>query len=424
MALEYLDRRRRAAQVAWALTDEVVLIGAGDPIHIPGRADLTYPFTAHSEYFYLTDRAAPGGVLAFDPLEGWLDFVAPVTEADRLWSGAAPGDPEALTTDLLVDWLATRRPRSIIWLGAAPAGATADAGDTEELRFALSAVRRPKDPEELKRMRTAERATSAAFAAIVPLLQDGITERAAQIELEAAAQRHGGDAMAYDTIIGSGPNSAVLHFPPSARAMRTRDLVLIDAGAEYRGYASDITRTFVVGGRLDSQQQELHALVHAAERAAIERCVAGTEWRDVHLTAALVIAEGLIDQGILRGRPTSLIESGAVSMFFPHGVGHLVGLGVRDAGGILAERRLEPPPFPNLRINLPLRPGFVVTVEPGIYFVPAILQDPQRRRRHRDEVAWDRVDGMLEFGGIRIEDNVLIGEAGHEVLTADVPVLG
>jgi Xaa-Pro aminopeptidase len=421
---EQLARRRRAAQNAWALTDQVVLIGAGDPIHIPGRADVTYPFRAHSEYFYLTDRAAPGGVLAFDPLEGWLDFVAPVTEADRLWSGARPGDPETLTTNLLDDWLATRRPRSIVWLGAAPAGAAADIGHAEELRFALSTVRRPKDPEELDRMRTAERATSAAFAAIVPLLADGITERAAQIELEAAAQRNGGDAMAYDTIIGSGPNSAVLHSPPSPRVMHTGDLVLIDAGAEYRGYASDITRTFAVGGRLDSRQQELHALVHAAERAAIERCTAGTEWRDVHLTAALVIAEGLVDQGILRGRPASLIESGALSMFFPHGVGHLVGLGVRDAGGILAERRQEPAPFPNLRINLPLLPGFVVTVEPGIYFVPAILQDPERRVRHHDEVAWDRVDGMLGFGGIRIEDNVLIGADGHEVLTADVPVLG
>jgi Xaa-Pro aminopeptidase len=145
---------------------------------------------------------------------------------------------------------------------------------------------------------------------------------------------------------------------------------------------------------------------------------------DVHLTAGRVIAEGLVALGLLRGEPTALLESGAVWLFFPHGIGHLVGLGVRDAGGPLRERRDTPSPIANLRINLPLQPGFVVTVEPGIYFVPAILQDRERRARHRDAVNWDRVDRMLGFGGIRIEDNVHITPDGHEILTADVPVLG
>jgi Xaa-Pro aminopeptidase len=253
---------------------------------------------------------------------------------------------------------------------------------------------------------------------------DGATERQAQIELEAAALRHGGDAMAYDTIIAGGPNSAVLHFLPTSRPMRSGELVLIDAGAEYRGYDSDVTRTYPVDGEFNSEQRELHALVRAACLAATERCAAGTEWRDVHLTAALVIAEGLVSIGILRGRPEALVEQSAVSLFFPHGIGHLVGLGVRDAAEPLADRRDEPPPFPNLRINLPLRPGMVVTVEPGIYFVPALLQDPEQRRRHRDAVAWDRVDGMLDFGGIRIEDNVLVTDDGHEVLSSEVPLLG
>ena len=141
---------------------------------------------------------------------------------------------------------------------------------------------------------------------------------------------------------------------PPTGALRNGDLVLIDAGAEYRGYASDITRTYPVGGRLSPEQQELHALVHAAERAAIERCVPGTEWVDVHLTAAQVIAEGLVAFGLLRGEPSALVESGAAWLFFPHGIGHLVGLGVRDAGGPLRERRDTPSPIANLRINLPL----------------------------------------------------------------------
>jgi Xaa-Pro aminopeptidase len=112
-----------------------------------------------------------------------------------------------------------------------------------------------------------------------------------------------------------------------------------------------------------------------------------------------------------------------VWLFFPHGIGHLVGLGVRDAGPGLPRRGGDPPPVETLRLDMALRPGMVVTVEPGVYFVPAILQDPKRRARHPDQVDWDRVDRMLEFGGIRIEDNVLITERGHEVITGDVPVL-
>ena len=417
-------RRRRAAVVeAWDLIDQIVLIGAGEPIHRPGRDDATYRYEAHSEYYYLTDRNRPGGVLAFDPREGWTEFIAPVTASERLWSGAPDMEPEAPTTHALDAWSAARRGRPVAWLGVPPADARADDELVRELRFGLADVRRRKDEIELERMRVAERATRAAFAAVVPLLREGVSEREAQVELEAEAQRHGAEAMAYDTIVGSGPNSAVLHFSPGSRRFRAGELVLIDAGAQYLGYASDITRTYPVGGRLDSEQQELHALVHQAERAAIEGCLAGVEWRDVHRTAGLVIAEGLASFGLLRGDPESLVHSGAVWLFFPHGIGHLVGLGIRDAGGTpLRRRQNDPKPFPHLRLDLPLEPGMVVTVEPGIYFVRALLSDPDKRREHHDQVNWDRVDKMLDFGGIRIEDNVLITDNGYEVITADVPI--
>ena len=422
-----LDRRRSAVAAEWGLVDEIVLIGAGDPIGVPGRGDRTYPFHAHSEYYYLTDRNHPGGVLAFDPEEGWFDFVAEVTEDDRLWSGATEGDPGGVPLGQLPVWLGARRERSVGCLGAplsAELEVVSDAALSADLRLALDVVRRPKDEVELERMRVAARATSAAFAAAVPVLVAGSTERSVQVELELAAMRAGADAMAYDTIVGAGTNSAVLHFMPTDRRLNDGDLVLIDAGADYRQYASDITRTYPVGGQLSSEQAELHAVVHAAERASIDRCVPGTEWVDVHMTAAHVIAEGLVAFGVLRGEPSALVESGAVWLFFPHGIGHLVGLGVRDAAGPLPSRRDTPSPVKNLRINLPLEPGYVVTVEPGVYFVPAILQDSERRARHRDAVDWDRVDSLLDFGGIRIEDNVLITAGAHEILTADVPVLG
>jgi Xaa-Pro aminopeptidase len=421
---QQLRRRRATVAAEWGRHDAVVLIGAGGLIPRPGRDDSTYRFEAHSEYYYMTDRNRPGGVLAFDPGEGWVDFLAPVTASDRLWSGASAADVDGPTTDDLGGWLAARSGRPIGWLGSAPADAQFDAGVAEELRFGLSRVRRQKDPLELERMRVAQRATRAGFAVAVPLLQEEVSEREVQIELEAEAFRHGAEAMAYETIIGGGTNSAVLHFAPSSRQFRIGELVLIDAGAQYLGYASDITRTYPVGGQLDPAQRELHSIVHQAQRAAIDRCQPGVEWRDVHLSAALVIAEGLVSYGILRGSPESLVDSGAVWLFFPHGIGHLVGLGIRDAGGTPApERRGNPKPYPNLRIDLPLQPGMVVTVEPGIYFVPALLDDPDRRQQHRDDVNWNLVERMRDFGGIRIEDNILIADGDHEIITADVPLL-
>ncbi len=421
---QQLTRRRSAVADAWNLSDQVVLIGAGGLIHRPGRADVTYRFEAHSEYYYLTDRNRPEGVLAFDPQTGWVDFVPPITADDRLWSGVPAGDPEGPTTNDLGAWLKARRNRPVAWLGSPPAQADSDQALADELRFALDRVRRPKDEVELERMRAAEQATRAAFAVAVGLINEGVSERQVQIELEAEAYRHGADSMAYDTLVGGGPNSAVLHFAPTQRRFKAGELVLIDAGGEYLGYASDITRTYPVGGQLDPRQQELHSLVHGAQQAAIAACQPGVEWRDIHRTAALHIAAGLVDLGLLRGDPDARVDDGTIWLFFPHGIGHLVGLGVRDAGGPLAERRDHPKPYPNLRIDLPLEPGMVVTVEPGVYFVGALLADPDNRRSYRDQVDWSRVDGMLDFGGIRLEENVLITADGPEVITADVPLLG
>jgi Xaa-Pro aminopeptidase len=417
-----LARRRSALADAWGLSDEVVLIGAGPPVGMPGRYDRTYPFHAHLEYLYLTDRERPGGVLAFDPGEGWVDFVVPITRAERLWEGADESEP-AGTTPLgeLPGWLTKRDGRRVALLGARFDGAPAhDKAFADELRRSLNHLRRPKDELELERMRVAERATAAGFARLVELIEPGRSERELQIELEAEFFRGGADALAFDTIVASGPNSAVLHFPPTGRKLRAGELVLVDAGAEFRGYDSDITRTYPVSGELIAEQQELYDIVKLAGEGATKRCLPGTEFRDVHRSAQLVIAAGLAGLGLLRGRSEDLVESEAVSVFFPHGVGHLVGLGIRDAGEALPGRQRDE--FPPLRVDLPLLPGYVTTIEPGVYFVPALLNDPGLREKNRDEVNWEKAETMIGFGGIRIENNVLVTEDGYKVLTADVPL--
>ena len=421
---EQLERRRRLSVERWDLGDGVVVIGAGMPVPVPGRADRTYPFRAHSEYLYLTDRERPGGVLAYDPHEGWADFVVPVSREERLWGGAHTGDDEGRPIAELGPWLEARAGRPVVCLGAPPREVASNADLEARLRSALNRIRRQKDAVELERMRRAEAATRAGFADLVPLIRPGISERELQIELEASFFRNGADALAFDTIVGSGPNAAVLHAVPTLRRPEAYELVLVDAGGEYRGYASDVTRTYPASGDFTSEQAELHALVQRALVAAAERCIPGTEFVDVHRTAALVIAEGLVDFGLLRGNPESIVERGAQAIFFPHGIGHMVGLGVRDAGEVLPGRKRPENEFPRLRIDLPLEAGHVVTIEPGVYVVPALVNDGEFRERYGDAVDWERAERMLTFGGIRIEQNVLVTEDEPEVLTADIPVAG
>jgi Xaa-Pro aminopeptidase len=407
-----IERRRTAAAGAWDAGDAVVLVAAGDEIPVPGRGDRTYPYRAHSEYLYLTDRERPGGVLAFDPGEGWIEFVVPVTAEELLWTGLE-GDREGVPDgtrprDELEGWLAGRPVRRL--------GATTDPDDA--LRNELIRVRRPKDDDELERMRIAAEATRAGFAELAAMVAPGRTERELQVALEAAFLREGGDFLAFESIVAAGDHSAVLHFAPTGRKLEAGQLLLVDAGAEFRGYASDVTRTYAVGGELDAQQRIVWETVLRAGEAAIAACGPGVEWREVHRTAALVTAEGLVELGVLRGAPETLVESGAVTLFFPHGVGHMVGLGVRDAGYASDEAREPAPGLPRLRLDIPLQPRHAWTVEPGIYFVAPLLA----RHRDRRDVDWDRVDDLLGLGGVRIEHNVLITEDGCDVLTAAIPV--
>ena len=412
MTSAFLERRRAATAATWNLDSGVVLVVAGDEIPVPGRGDRAYPFRAHSEYLYLADRERPGGVLAYAPADCWVEFVVPVTAEELLWTGLE-GDHEGVpegTRPLgeLEAWVGDRSVRRL--------GAAADAD--VELRDGLIRVRRPKDDVELARMRIAAEATRAGFEELVPLIASGRTERELQVALEAAFLRNGGDFLAFETIVAAGDHAAVMHFSPTARKLRDGDLLLVDAGAEHRGYASDVTRTYAVGGTFTAEQALVHDTVRRAGETAIASCRPGTEWHDVHRAAALVVAEGLVELGVLRGSPETLVESGAATLFFPHGVGHPVGLGVRDTGAASDEAREPVPGLPRIRVDIALQPRQAWTVEPGIYIVPPLLA----RERGRDDVDWDRLDELDGFGGVRLEQNVLITDDGCELLTAAVPL--
>ncbi len=416
----HLEERRKRIAAAWGLRDEIVLIAAGEPLLIPGTGDQHYPFRSHPEYFYLTDRECPGGVLAYDPRDGWTDFVPDVTERERVWEGGtqAPGTSLAL----LGAWLVERRGRALALLGCDLPGFRGDAARSAALREQMTHARRPKDAVEIARIREAARATAAGYEAARPVIRPGASERSIALELETGFRRAGADGPGYHTIVGSGPHAAVLHFMPTARVLGQGELLLIDAAAAVGRYCCDVTRTYPGAGAFTPRQRDLHALVLGVEERAVARCVPGMEYVDVHLEAAREFAAGLVELGLLRGGVDELIERGAVEIFFPHGIGHFVGLGVRDAGGKLPGR--EPRTEPGYRLqrtDLPLQPGYVITIEPGIYFIPALLSSAERRAKFGDLVAWEEAERWIPEGGVRIEDTVLVTASVPENLTAAIP---
>ncbi len=415
--------RRERIAAALPLGEAILLVGAGEPIPLPENSDQTYPFRSHAEYFYLTAEECAGGVVAFDPQAApdrrWISFVPAVTEAERIWEGRTQIEGEPLAH--LPAWLEARRSRRMAALGAGVAGANSDPELNGRIREALRHARRPKDELELDAVRRAVTATACGFAQLRRALVPGVTERALQIELEAGFFRHGGQRTGYGTIVGSGPNAAVLHFEPTVRAVQSGEFVLVDAGAEVERYTADVTRTYVAG-EPSAFQRDFYQAVLEAERRAITRCVVGAEWKAIHLAAAVDLTTALVELGLLRGSPQSLVEREAHTLFFPHGIGHMVGLGVRDASGLLPGRTRDPrPSLQSLRMDLPLAPGYLVTIEPGLYFIPALLNDPGRRARFAPDVNWERAGQYLSLGGVRIEDNILVTAEGPEVLTEAIP---
>jgi Xaa-Pro aminopeptidase len=429
------DRRARAL-AAWRegnVLDHPIVIAAGDPISIPGGQDQTYRFRAHPDYRWLTGRNRPGGMLVFDPREGWFDFVAEVGEAERIWEGVEPEiEPGARPLGEFARWWSERASTPIALVGAVGA-ARADGRSGDAVRSAtccelLAHARRAKDAVELALLRRAAAATAVGFEAAREAIRPGATERSVQIALESAMFTAGCDETGYGTLVGSGPNAAVLHFAPSARRIESDELVLVDAGGAIDGYTADVTRTFGANGPPQGERRALYDAVLAAQIRAIERCRPGIAWRDVHRAAAVDLADGLRSMGVLRTSAEDAVESEAIALFFPHGVGHMVGLGVRDAGGRLPGVPSHGPVAgARLRVELPLAPGYAMTVEPGLYFIAALLRDPVRRERFGAHVRWDVVDRLLALdgrgiGGVRIEDDVVVASDGPPiVLTAAIP---
>ncbi len=363
-------------------------------IYVPGRAPKLLFFQAN-DYWH---QPAPLPRL-------------PWTERVELVSIAAPGDAPA-------HWQKLGR---VAFIGAAPVFGEVDplAVNPAELLTRLHYERAVKTDYELACIRQANRIGAQGHQAALAAFRAGASEYTAHMRyLEACQQRE--EEMPYNNIVAYNEHAAVLHYQhldrTTARPLRS---FLIDAGAQFRGYAADITRTYAAASGAFA---DLIAATDEAQLLLCEEIVAGRDYRAVHLTAHRILGDVMHRLGLISVAGEAAVELGLTRVFFPHGIGHLLGLQVHDVGGVLAdskgEERKRPEGHPYLRLTRMLEPGVVVTVEPGLYFIDSLLAAAYADHR-RGHIDWSQVEALRPFGGIRIEDNVVTTQGAPENLTRD-----
>ena len=392
--------------------------------------DRTYPFEAHAPFkVWVPLPDAPDSYVWFEP--GSRPQLILHQPRDYWYQPAGlPGGYWVRHFDVLpvADAAAARAalPRDLsraAYIGDATPDIAAwgpAAVNPRTLMRTLDYDRAVKSPYELVCLRAANRLGARGHLAATRAFQAGASEFEIELEFIAACGLREQE-LPYNPIIALNEGGAVLHYQLLGRQPpRERHSLLIDAGAEFAGYASDITRTHAwrdadfrtLIARMDELQQRLCAGVRA-----------GVDWRDVHLEAHAQIGRLLQDAGLARCSPEEAVDTGLTRVFLPHGIGHLLGIEVHDVGGFMKARGdgdiPRPEGHPNLRLTRVLEPGFVVTMEPGIYFIPQLLEAAQADATQAARINWPRVAPLRKFGGIRIEDDLAITASGCENLTRD-----
>jgi Xaa-Pro dipeptidase len=404
-------KQLRAALARKLSGDALIHLAGGKPV--PRNFDVDYVFRQNSDFLYLTGVEEPGCHLVLDPKTRRETLLVPrVDSHHRVWEGHVPGPAEArklfgvdrvMYADEFKKVVGRRR------LVKAPV-----------LRDALDELRACKTSEELALMKRANDVSGAAHRAVMAAARPGMKEYQLQSVFESECLREGLKHLAYPSIVAAGVNGAVLHYRHNTAKLRSGDLLLIDAGAEDKGYAADITRTFPVNGKFTRRQRDVYQIVLAAQKACIERARAGVISADLHVFSMRVIADGLKSLGLLKGETDGLVDGGAARLFYPHGLTHMLGLDVHDVTG--GKRRVLPNPTKvPVRFVAKLEPGFVITMEPGVYFIEALLHDKELRRKHKASVDFAKAEKFLDFGGVRIEDDVVIQGDGPPLNLTSVP---
>ena len=420
MEKEFTKRRKNLMRMIGH--DGIAILPAAS-VKIRNR-DVEFDYRQDSDFMYVTGFHEPEAVAVLMPGRAHGQYILFCRERDlemETWNGLRAGQVGAMSEfgaddafpisdiDEILPGMLEQRERVFYTMGVnadfdhrllgwvnqireKSRGGTHTPHEFISLDHLLHELRLFKTGAEIKHMKRAAKAAIAGHRRAMRACQPGMYEY--QIEAELLYEfKKAGCETAYPSIVGGGPNGCILHYTDNNQILQDKDLLLIDAGAEYCGYASDITRTFPVNGEFTEPQLELYELVLDAQLAAIDAVQPGNHWNDPHDTAVKVLTKGMVKLGILKGRPAKLIKDGAYRKFYMHRTGHWLGLDVHDVGDYKIEEQWRL-----------FEPGMVLTVEPGIY-IPAKSRGVPKRY-------WNT--------GIRIEDDVRVTRNGNEVITASL----
>lgn len=402
-------RITKALQLLKRAGRKEALVISSNPSVIRSR-DTHYPYRANSDLFYFTGSHAEELTLVLRPhaADPVVLIAPPEDKVKNMWDGTPP-PIKPIATALKATRLTTHQPvqqilsllrgHDAVYLqsieGTPSAGVKHDLSsrstyllrnlpatlvDAEQFTARLRLI---KDPGEVEQIKKAAEITGAALQHVLPLIEAGVAEREIGAFIEYFYRANGAEP-AFGTIVASGVSAATLHYRSLSRKLKKGELLLIDTGAELNMYASDITRMIPVGGTTSPELRDLHDIVLRAQLIAIKKVRPGARMKDVYNAAARELTYGLTYLGILKGNVSQLVKKGAFKPYFPHGIGHSLGIDVHDATPSGQESILEK--------------GMVITIEPGLYF--------------------PKPTGPLPACGIRIEDDVLVTARGHEVLTS------
>jgi len=422
IAEDILLYRGRRDRLARAMQSGIAVVPTAP--ERPRSRDSHYPYRFDSHFYYLSGFAEPESVLVIVAGEAprTLLFCRERDPEREVWDGFRHGPDAAKErygfdeahpigklderlAALLENQAAFFYPvgadaewdaRAMKWLNAVRARARAGAAApdrVQDVRALIDELRLVKDAQELSVMRRAARISAAAHRRAMQMARPGRNEYEVEAELLHEFRRNGAQFPAYSPIVAGGANACVLHYVANDALLRDGELLLIDAGCELDGYASDLTRTFPVNGRYGGAQREVYEIVLAAQAAAMDKVRPGNAWNEPHDAAVRVLAQGMLDLGLLKGTLPEILEKESYKRFYMHRTGHWLGLDVHDSGDYKRQGAWRP-----------LAPGMTLTVEPGLY-IRAASDVPQR----------------LHGIGVRIEDDVLVIDKGCEVLTAEAP---
>jgi Xaa-Pro aminopeptidase len=416
-------RRRQSLMAHFEQNSIAIIPAASEKIR---NRDAHYAYRQDSDFYYLSGFPEPEAVLVLMPGREHGETILFCREKDperETWDGYRAGQQGACEqygaddafpigdiNDILPGLLEGRErvyysmgrdtqfdQQVMTWVNnireKVRSGATPP-GEFLNLDHLLHDLRLFKSAAEIRIMREAAEISAEAHCQAMKVCQPGMYEYELEAQLQYQFMRSGSRAPAYTSIVGSGSNACVLHYIENTKQMKQGELVLIDAGCELEHYASDITRTFPVGGKFSKEQAAIYQIVLDAQHAAMETIKPGNHWNDPHEASVKVITQGLLDLGLLKGDLENLIKEEAYKPFYMHRIGHWLGMDVHDVGDykVGGEWRV-------------LEAGMVMTVEPGIYIAKDNMD----------------VDKKWRGIGIRIEDDVLITKTAYEILSKDVP---